>query len=1048
MSPKRTTDDASRRTSSTSTAATVAPALPSTTDPEVSTYSVDNTPTRPTTTKTVAEEEPPPEEEAGSTGSASSFTFDESAHVFDAVWKKFDIVKPSRKEKISASTRRSVKRTLNTYGYDGVTNADYNKMLSTRAVEVATKYMAKVESRSSKASTASAITHSDLLEERPVPLNKEADPASSSNVHSFVIIPEGEKERAYSGSTSPQRTMRPFQRPYPKDIAERVSLQRQRNEDLSKDGRSDIPDQEIVFDGAYPFDVRVDKGKQKEVKKEEDDNRASDLRTHTGSIGGIETRGKAPMSQPFLTGIYAATSDPLMGRAEIRRENLHTNEGQRKLRAEQEPVLGNYDRDRSRSRERASSFHVPRPPSPTRPLIAYESMYAKQQTARQGDAPQQRAASVFPLRTPYAGTQLHQERMVRGYSMPPTAPPPTVAQGILATERHHRDTMIDRLRGIIQDALGTALTYPEGYKPYLKNDNVKKYSGSPKYNELEEWLVMLVHKYALQRLGGDSANTDRVRLLMLIEYLEGTALTWFNNHVLNTKRTVVYWTFTDVIEHLYKRFVLPSTMHDARESFRNVKYSAQNGVQGFYDELVEHASNMAVYPDRHTLLEEFLKGIPHEMRTRCFKEFALNPESNDVDDFVSTALRIEHRNKVDAYYNSITRARPSVSSGGTKPKIGPPKHTAARVDSRFKPRFDSAKRPTNFKKCSGPNANKPPGKFVTPSAPKPAQAVPYKRYETSKPAKGSNNCYKCGEEGHFAYECKKEEKKKAFHRAAHTVADHMEEGDADDEEDSARDDPHHEPETENEDVGEAEPHDIEVPAGEEYEGHSHADYDSDFIYGMDVIPADTRENASTRGSYPPTVQTTLRIAAVEEKPITTVIPSRITAKNEDNLKKKYKVQYSERKRMRPTVHPHDKECLATWVKVGSLEAWTLWDSGSTTTGITPAFAEHAGIRMDTLEDPHVLQLGTVGSRSSIKYGADVNIQVAKVNTISYVDMANFDRYDMIIGTPWMKKHKVILDFAGNKVIVDGTPINAIKAREKDLDPRLRRHRTTDKKKDE
>jgi len=101
----------------------------------------------------------------GTTGSASSFTFDESAHVFDAVWKKFDIVKPSRKEKISASTRRSVKRTLNTYGYDGVTNADYNKMLSTRALEVATTYMAKVESRGSKASTTSTITHSDIIEE-------------------------------------------------------------------------------------------------------------------------------------------------------------------------------------------------------------------------------------------------------------------------------------------------------------------------------------------------------------------------------------------------------------------------------------------------------------------------------------------------------------------------------------------------------------------------------------------------------------------------------------------------------------------------------------------------------------------------------------------------------------------------------------------------------------------------------------------------------------------------------------------------------------------
>ncbi len=61
------------------------------------------------------------------------------------------------------------------------------------------------------------------------------------------------------------------------------------------------------------------------------------------------------------------------------------------------------------------------------------------------------------------------------------------------------------------------------------------------------------------------------------------------------------------------------------------------------------------------------------------------------------------------------------------------------------------------------------------------------------------------------------------------------------------------------------------------------------------------------------------------------------------------------------VSQEEKECLATWVKVRDLEAWTLWDSESTTSGITSAFEELAKIKVDTLEDPHILQLGTVGS---------------------------------------------------------------------------------------
>jgi hypothetical protein len=49
------------------------------------------------------------------------------------------------------------------------------------------------------------------------------------------------------------------------------------------------------------------------------------------------------------------------------------------------------------------------------------------------------------------------------------------------------------------------------------------------------------------------------------------------------------------------------------------------------------------------------------------------------------------------------------------------------------------------------------------------------------------------------------------------------------------------------------------------------------------------------------------------------------------------------------------------VFIGGCEAWTLWDSGSTTTGLTPTFAQIADIRVFPLMKPHVLQLGTVGS---------------------------------------------------------------------------------------
>ncbi len=162
---------------------------------------------------------------------------------------------------------------------------------------------------------------------------------------------------------------------------------------------------------------------------------------------------------------------------------------------------------------------------------------------------------------------------------------------------------------------------------------------------------------------------------------------------------------------------------------------------------------------------------------------------------------------------------------------------------------------------------------------------------------------------------------------------------------------------------------------------------------------------------------------------------------------KHKLKSSHKQRMRPLTSPEEKECLATWVGVNGLKAWVLWDSGSTMTGITPAFAKIAKVPVNTLEDPHILQLGTIGSRSTIKYRADVNIEIADLKTTTYIDIANFDCYDMIIGTLFLRKNKVVLDFIKNVVIINRKKSPAVKVTAKDLDPRICCYRMTDKKRE-
>ncbi|KAG6870269.1 hypothetical protein C0992_000547, partial [Termitomyces sp. T32_za158] len=65
-------------------------------------------------------------------------------------------------------------------------------------------------------------------------------------------------------------------------------------------------------------------------------------------------------------------------------------------------------------------------------------------------------------------------------------------------------------------------------------------------------------------------------------------------------------------------------------------------------------------------------------------------------------------------------------------------------------------------------------------------------------------------------------------------------------------------------------------------------------------------------------------------------------------------------------------------------------------GITPQFTHVNAIRVHELTEPLMLQLGTVGSCAVVQFGVEVKVKTSGQPTKEYVDIANFDRYDMII----------------------------------------------------
>lgn len=128
---------------------------------------------------------------------------------------------------------------------------------------------------------------------------------------------------------------------------------------------------------------------------------------------------------------------------------------------------------------------------------------------------------------------------------------------------------------------------------------------------------------------------------------------------------------------------------------------------------------------------------------------------------------------------------------------------------------------------------------------------------------------------------------------------------------------------------------------------------------------------------------------------------------------------------RPRYPIADTYCMSAYVKVNGLEALALFDTGSTGVSMTPDFARVARIPLITLTNPLRIQLGCVGSRSSINFGAFVNVEYGPIKEELYVDVVNLERYDMIIGCPWLYRHGAVLDFEHRTIRIRHQPLEIL-----------------------
>ena len=80
---------------------------------------------------------------------------------------------------------------------------------------------------------------------------------------------------------------------------------------------------------------------------------------------------------------------------------------------------------------------------------------------------------------------------------------------------------------------------------------------------------------------------------------------------------------------------------------------------------------------------------------------------------------------------------------------------------------------------------------------------------------------------------------------------------------------------------------------------------------------------------------------------------------------------------------------------------------------SPNFIRVAKIEPFPLDKPIGIQLAVTGSKSVINYGTNTTIKYKGRESKEYFNIINIDYYDAILGTPFRRKHEVIINFVNN-----------------------------------
>ncbi|KAG2045859.1 hypothetical protein BDR06DRAFT_900090 [Suillus hirtellus] len=109
--------------------------------------------------------------------------------------------------------------------------------------------------------------------------------------------------------------------------------------------------------------------------------------------------------------------------------------------------------------------------------------------------------------------------------------------------------------------------------------------------------------------------------------------------------------------------------------------------------------------------------------------------------------------------------------------------------------------------------------------------------------------------------------------------------------------------------------------------------------------------------------------------------------------------------------------LVVMVHINGHPARALIDSGSLSDFMSVTLADQLKIPRIELAKPIVVQLAVQGSHSKVNHGATAQLRYQTIDSKRYFDIINLQNYDLVLGTPFLFQHKVMIRLNPPRVVI-------------------------------